>query len=46
MDDPLYQVNEPICAIGHRTEGGLAVSAMVQFDPIEDYKLTPKESGA
>ncbi|PYH48224.1 alpha-mannosyltransferase [Aspergillus saccharolyticus JOP 1030-1] len=33
-----YQVSEPICAIGHTTERGFAGSAMVQFDPIEDFR--------
>ncbi|KAJ5610905.1 hypothetical protein N7510_007624 [Penicillium lagena] len=42
LGEPFYQVSERICAIGHRTEGGLAGSAMVQFNPIEDYKLTQK----
>jgi alpha 1,2-mannosyltransferase len=42
LDKPFYQVSEPICAIGHRTEGGLAGSAMVQFDPSEDFALTQK----
>ncbi|OJZ86149.1 glycosyltransferase family 71 protein [Aspergillus luchuensis CBS 106.47] len=42
LQEPYYQVSEPICAIGHGTQGGLAGSAMVQFDPIEDYALTQK----
>lgn len=42
MDEPFYQVSEPIQAMGHATEGGLAGSAMVQFNPIEDYQLTQK----
>ena len=42
LGEPFYQVSEPICAIGHRTEAGLAGSAMVQFNPIEDYKLVQK----
>ncbi|GKZ22700.1 hypothetical protein AbraCBS73388_008869 [Aspergillus brasiliensis] len=42
LQEPYYQVSEPICAIGHGTQGGLAGSAMVQFDPIEDYALTLK----
>lgn len=42
MNEPFYQVSEPIRAIGHRTEGGLAGSAMVQFNPTEDYALTQK----
>ncbi|PLB49459.1 putative alpha-1,2-mannosyltransferase [Aspergillus steynii IBT 23096] len=42
LEEPYYQVSEPICAIGHRIEGGMAGSAMVQFDPVEDYALTQK----
>ena len=40
LGEPYYQVSEPICAIGHRTKGGMAGSAMVQFDPTEDFALT------
>lgn len=40
LNEPFYQVSEPICALGHRTEGGLAGSAMAQFNPIQDYALT------
>lgn len=43
VGEPFYQVSEPIRAIGHRTEGGMAGSAMVQFDPAEDYALTQKD---
>ncbi|KAJ5083276.1 hypothetical protein N7456_012703 [Penicillium angulare] len=39
VGEPFYQVREPICAMGHATKGGLAGSAMLQFDPIEDYRL-------
>ncbi|KAL2828248.1 mannosyltransferase putative-domain-containing protein [Aspergillus cavernicola] len=39
IDEPYYQVIEGIVAMGHRTAGGLAGSAMVQFDPTEDYAL-------
>ena len=42
LKEPFYQVSEPICAIGHGTKGGMAGSAMVQFDPSEDYALTSK----
>jgi alpha 1,2-mannosyltransferase len=42
MDEPYYQVSEPIVAMGHRTKSGLAGSAMVQFDPVEDYTLTQR----
>lgn len=40
MNEPFYQVSEPICALGHPTEGGLAGSAMAQFSPLEDYANT------
>ncbi|KAJ5144902.1 hypothetical protein N7448_002294 [Penicillium atrosanguineum] len=40
LSEPFYQVSESICAMGHATKGGLAGSAMAQFDPIEDYRLT------
>ena len=42
LGEPFYQVSEPLRAIGHRKEGGLAGSAMVQFNPVEDYKLTQR----
>lgn len=42
LGEPFYQVSEPICAMGHRTEGGLAGSAMAQFDPVMDFALTQK----
>lgn len=42
LGEPFYQVSEPICAIGHHTKGGLAGSAMAQFDPVADYTLTQK----
>lgn len=40
MGEPFYQVSESICALGHRKEGGLAGSAMAQFNPVEDFELT------
>lgn len=40
LNEPYYQVNEDIAAIGHRTASGLAGSAMVQFDPVEDYAFS------
>ncbi|KAJ5613067.1 Alpha-mannosyltransferase [Penicillium lagena] len=40
MNEPFYQVSEPICALGHATAGGLAGSAMAQFDPVADFALT------
>ncbi|GLI77673.1 mannosyltransferase [Penicillium ochrochloron] len=41
MQQPFYQVSEPIVALGHRKDkgGGFAGSAMAQFNPIEDYAL-------
>ncbi|KAL2855464.1 mannosyltransferase putative-domain-containing protein [Aspergillus pseudoustus] len=39
VNEPYYQVIEGIVAMGHGTAGGLAGSAMVQFDPTEDYAL-------
>ncbi|KAL4877716.1 mannosyltransferase putative-domain-containing protein [Aspergillus karnatakaensis] len=39
VNEPFYQVKEGIVAMGHRTAGGLAGSAMVQFDPSPDYAL-------
>ncbi|KAL4738668.1 mannosyltransferase putative-domain-containing protein [Aspergillus similis] len=39
VNEPYYQVTEGIVAMGHRSAGGLAGSAMVQFDPAEDYAL-------
>ncbi|KMU79426.1 hypothetical protein CISG_07857 [Coccidioides immitis RMSCC 3703] len=37
--EPFYTVSEPVKPIGHRKEDGqIAGSAMVQFDPIEEYK--------
>lgn len=40
--EPFYQVSESICALGHGTKGGLAGSAMAQFDPIQDFALTKR----
>ncbi|KAJ5092345.1 hypothetical protein NUU61_007215 [Penicillium alfredii] len=40
MAEPFYQVSESICALGHRTAGGLAGSAMAQFNPSQDWALT------
>ena len=37
--EPVYQVSERIVAIGHSDGKSLAGSAMVQFDPAEDYRL-------
>lgn len=42
MGEPFYQVSESICALGHRKPGGMAGSAMAQFNPMQDYALTSK----
>lgn len=41
FNESVYQVSESVRAIGHfQPDGNLAGSAMVQFDPVEDYRLT------
>ena len=40
LNETFYQVAEPVKAIGHFTSNGWHGSAMVQFDPMEDYNLT------
>ncbi|KAJ6171591.1 hypothetical protein N7470_000658 [Penicillium chermesinum] len=44
LGEPFYQVSEPVCPMGHRSayRNGFAGSAMLQSDPIEDYRLTQK----
>lgn len=42
MNEPFYQVSEPIVALGHRSGDGMAGSAMAQFDPTQDFALTRK----
>ncbi|KAJ6109889.1 hypothetical protein N7486_002124 [Penicillium sp. IBT 16267x] len=44
MNEPFYQVSESICALGHKKEGGMAGSAMAQFNPMQDYALTSRGS--
>ncbi|KAL5334799.1 mannosyltransferase putative-domain-containing protein [Aspergillus crustosus] len=39
VNEPYHQVTEGIVAMGHSTASGFAGSAMVQFDPTEDYAL-------
>lgn len=39
-NEPFYQVSESICALGHGTAGGMAGSAMAQFNPMQDFALT------
>ncbi|KAL6231560.1 hypothetical protein BDW75DRAFT_219870 [Aspergillus navahoensis] len=46
VNEPYYQVTEGIVAMGHSTAGGLAGSAMVQFDPAEDYALHKEQDPA
>lgn len=41
VGEPFYAVSERVQAVGHVKEGGgIAGSAMVQSDPVEDYRLT------
>ncbi|KJK61652.1 Mannosyltransferase [Aspergillus parasiticus SU-1] len=41
MGEPFYTVSEKVSAVGHpKPNGGISGSAMVQADPIEDYRLT------
>jgi alpha 1,2-mannosyltransferase len=42
LNKPFYQVSEKTVALGHSTKDGLAGSAMVQFDPVEDFALIQK----
>ncbi|MCJ1257328.1 hypothetical protein MMC24_005153 [Lignoscripta atroalba] len=41
LDQPFYATSEKVRPIGHaKQDGGVAGSAMVQYDPMEDYNLT------
>ncbi|KAJ5173847.1 Alpha-mannosyltransferase [Penicillium coprophilum] len=42
LHESFHQVSEPICALGHGTHGGMAGSAMAQFDPVQDFALTSR----
>ncbi|OGM42166.1 hypothetical protein ABOM_009159 [Aspergillus bombycis] len=42
LNEPFYQVSEPIRALGRHTNDGFAGSTMVQYSPMEDYALTTK----
>jgi len=42
LNETFYQVVEPVRAIGHSTSTTWTGSAMVQFDPVQDYGLTQK----
>ena len=42
LNQTFYQVAEPVRAIGHGTSLGWTGTAMVQFDPVQDYDLTRK----
>lgn len=44
MEEPFYQVSESICALGHATKGGIAGSAMAQFNPMQDFALTSQDT--
>ncbi|BFZ58886.1 mannosyltransferase [Savitreella phatthalungensis] len=40
LGEPFYQVSEPVSPIGHAVKGKWEGTAMVQFDPRDDYTLT------
>ena len=43
LKESFYATSEPVKPIGHVDKGGgIAASAMVQYDPIQDYDLTQK----
>lgn len=43
LKESFYATSEPVKPIGHVNQaGGIAASAMVQYDPIQDYDLTQK----
>lgn len=43
LSESFYATSEPVKPIGHvNKDGGIAASAMVQYDPIQDYDLTQK----
>lgn len=43
LGESFYTVSEPVKPIGHlNKDGGISGSAMVQYDPIQDYDLTQK----
>ncbi|KAF4511730.1 hypothetical protein G6O67_003502 [Ophiocordyceps sinensis] len=42
VGEPFYQVSERVRAVGHPTRDGFAGSAMVQFHPVDDFKLTQR----
>jgi alpha 1,2-mannosyltransferase len=42
LNEPFYQVSEPIRAVGRHKADGFSGSTMVQYNPIEDYALTRK----
>ncbi|KAK2804511.1 hypothetical protein FQN50_006586 [Emmonsiellopsis sp. PD_5] len=44
-DEPFYAVSTRVTPIGHiKEDGGIAGSAMVQFDPVHDYQNTQQLS--
>ncbi|KAF7596449.1 hypothetical protein BBP40_001756 [Aspergillus hancockii] len=42
LNEPFYQVSEPIRALGRHKNNGFAGSTMVQYNPMEDHALTEK----
>lgn len=43
LKESFYATSEPVKPIGHvNKDGGVAASAMVQYDPVQDYDLTQK----
>ncbi|MCJ1465577.1 hypothetical protein MMC07_004196 [Pseudocyphellaria aurata] len=43
MNETFYATSEPVQPIGHvKDDGGIDGSAMVQYDPVQDYALTQK----
>lgn len=43
MNETFYATSESVQAIGHvKNDGGIDGSAMVQYDPVQDYALTQK----
>lgn len=43
MNETFYATSEPVQPIGHmKNDGGIDGSAMVQYDPVQDYALTQK----
>jgi alpha 1,2-mannosyltransferase len=45
FDEPYYAVHARVRSLGHRVDGRLDGSTMIQHDPVEDYLETTKEIG-